>query len=138
MRKCVQCKEKIVELCAEDKVELITYQQWKNRSEKRVVKCRESSAKLMEKMVVESSIGELIDHFTQFLPAYLQHTFTIDHQHVSMKHKRNKLEENEIVIHCDFSENYVLKYAEEIKSMHFGASKRQSSIPSYRSSVSQG
>ncbi|CAH1968741.1 unnamed protein product [Acanthoscelides obtectus] len=31
----------------------------------------------------------------------------------------------EILIHCDFSENYNLKYAEEVQSYHFGGSRQQ-------------
>lgn len=38
------------------------------------------------------------------------------------------LKANEIIIHCDFSENYSLKYAEEIQSFHFGGARQQISV----------
>lgn len=41
---------------------------------------------------------------------------------------KNKLTESEIVVHCDFSENYVCKFTEEVQAMHFGASKQQISL----------
>nr|CAH7719658.1 unnamed protein product [Callosobruchus chinensis] len=31
-------------------------------------------------------------------------------------------------MHCDFSENYLVKYAEETQSFHFGGSRKQISI----------
>lgn len=38
---------------------------------------------------------------------------------------KNKLKENEILLHVDFSENYSCKYAKETQSVHFGASREQ-------------
>ncbi|CAG9818887.1 unnamed protein product [Phaedon cochleariae] len=38
---------------------------------------------------------------------------------------KNNLSENEILVHCDFSENHNLKYTEETQSFHFGDSRQQ-------------
>ncbi|CAG2194085.1 unnamed protein product [Mytilus edulis] len=45
-----------------------------------------------------------------------------------MKHYRNikeNLKPNEALVHVDFAENFQCKLANEIQSMHFGASKKQ-------------
>ncbi|XP_053085679.1 uncharacterized protein LOC128317503 [Pangasianodon hypophthalmus] len=36
--------------------------------------------------------------------------------------------ENECIIHVDFSENYICKYASEIQAVHFGASHEQATL----------
>nr|CAI5819968.1 unnamed protein product [Callosobruchus analis] len=38
------------------------------------------------------------------------------------------LTEKEVLIHCDFSENYNLKYSQEVQSYHFGGSRQQISL----------
>ncbi|KAI8432593.1 hypothetical protein MSG28_013580 [Choristoneura fumiferana] len=41
---------------------------------------------------------------------------------------KDNLTDQEILLHCDFSENYACKLAEEVQALHFGASKRQISL----------
>lgn len=38
---------------------------------------------------------------------------------------KETLTDNECIIHCDFSENYLCKSNEEVQATHFGASKQQ-------------
>lgn len=38
------------------------------------------------------------------------------------------MEENEVIVHIDFSENYACKYESEIQSFHFGGSRQQISL----------
>ncbi|KAG6451047.1 hypothetical protein O3G_MSEX006925 [Manduca sexta] len=42
-----------------------------------------------------------------------------------MKNLKHSLHSNEAVNHMDWSENYELKYHEEVQSMHFGSSRRR-------------
>lgn len=55
----------------------------------------------------------------------MQHIANLSHQQNYVSNKKNNLDENEVFIHMDFSENYVCKYASEIQSAHFGGSKPQ-------------
>nr|CAH7751031.1 unnamed protein product [Callosobruchus chinensis] len=59
------------------------------------------------------------------LPTFLNHEGRILHQHHAIFELKKVLKANEIIIHCDFSENYSLKYAEEIQSFHFGGARQQ-------------
>lgn len=47
------------------------------------------------------------------------------HQTKHYKLCTDNLNDTEIAIHCDFSENFECKMYEEVQSMHFGASKNQ-------------
>ncbi|KAF9424321.1 hypothetical protein HW555_000460 [Spodoptera exigua] len=57
-----------------------------------------------------------------------KHERNIVHQHSAYKIKKTKLIKKEAVIHMDFSENYLTKYAEEIQAFHFGGSRQQISL----------
>lgn len=46
----------------------------------------------------------------------------------TMQECKSNIGVNEIAIHIDFAENYVLKFSSEVQSMHFGASKKQLSL----------
>ncbi|CAH0559371.1 unnamed protein product [Brassicogethes aeneus] len=50
------------------------------------------------------------------------------HQLNYLRNCIENLQENEVVMQIDFSENYVSKLSSEIQSMHFGANKKQISI----------
>ncbi|KAL4710696.1 hypothetical protein ACJJTC_004341 [Scirpophaga incertulas] len=49
-------------------------------------------------------------------------------QYSTVKELKENLSDNEVLIHVDFSENYLLKYNEEIQSFHFGGSRQQISL----------
>lgn len=59
---------------------------------------------------------------------FLQHERNIVHQHSAYKNKKTTISKKEAVIHMDFSENYLTKYAEEIQAFHFGGSRQQISL----------
>lgn len=56
---------------------------------------------------------------------FMAHEAVIKHQYAVLKYLRYNLNENEVLLHIDFNENYSLKYSEEIQSFHFGANRRQ-------------
>ncbi|PZC81934.1 hypothetical protein B5X24_HaOG211720 [Helicoverpa armigera] len=62
------------------------------------------------------------------LRKFKEHLFNISHQYKSYKNLKENLEHDELVIHCDFSENYTCKMHEEIQAVHFGASQYQISL----------
>lgn len=39
--------------------------------------------------------------------------------------EKKNLQSNDVLIHIDFNENYLCKYAQEIQSVHFGGSHQQ-------------
>lgn len=41
---------------------------------------------------------------------------------------KKQLTPNDVLIHADFSENYLCKYCSEVQSAHFGESKQQISL----------
>lgn len=73
----------------------------------------------------ESEVGELIEMFEKKVAAFKVHFFNWKHQQMKYREKIQTLERAEILIVCDFSENYECKLREEVQSSHFGASKNQ-------------
>nr|CAI5839686.1 unnamed protein product [Callosobruchus analis] len=69
--------------------------------------------------------AELVTIFMNKLPILLSHEGRVLHQHHSISELKKKLKANEIIVHCDFSENYSMKYAEEIQAFHFGGARQQ-------------
>ena len=65
---------------------------------------------------------------TQLKFRFCIHHYNIKHQYVSLKDLREKLPNDEAILHIDFSENYALKYDSEIQAMHFGANNRTASL----------
>lgn len=59
---------------------------------------------------------------------FLQHTYKVIGQYKAIKGLKENLNIYEAVVHVDFSENYSLKFAEEVQSFHFGGSRKQVSL----------
>ncbi|CAB3232771.1 unnamed protein product [Arctia plantaginis] len=68
---------------------------------------------------------DLIEKLRNKSNQFLKHCFTIEKQYKEMKKLKDFLRNNEAIIHMYWSENYELKYHEEVQSMHFGGSRRQ-------------
>ncbi|CAH2100821.1 unnamed protein product [Euphydryas editha] len=60
--------------------------------------------------------------------AFLNHVHKIKFQHNAIKTLKNNLSVQEAFLHVDFSENYSLKFAEEVQAFHFGGSRQQVSL----------
>lgn len=56
------------------------------------------------------------------------HVRNIYHQHETLSTIKESLNESELLLHIDFSENYSCKYSSEAQSVHFGASRQQISL----------
>jgi len=69
--------------------------------------------------------ADLKKAFGEELKQYCIHKYNIVNQYNELKKLRSNLKENECAIIVDFSENYSAKYACEIQSVHFGASRSQ-------------
>ena len=124
--KCEKCKEiNIITNDQGDNNEETSWLQWKTKKEKRNIKGDEKEITLTVKETVTDSIHVLMDTFSTEMQRFKIHAFNIANQ---MKHYRNikeNLKPNEALVHVDFAENFQCKLANEIQSMHFGASKKQ-------------
>jgi hypothetical protein len=86
-------------------------------------------AKNTKKQMKRGTVGELKELFDMELSSVLcPHVYNIRHQFKSYRYLKEHLEENEAVIHVDFSENYICKYHSEIQSCHFGGGHSQATI----------
>lgn len=61
-------------------------------------------------------------------PRFTTHVYNIHHQYNAIKDLRKNLDDDECLIHIDFSENYTAEYSSAVQSTHFGASRRQISL----------
>lgn len=122
LRKCCRCREKriLFEAIPEEEDAEITYQKWatvrkeieKNKQKKTVTK--------NVKMAVKCKKSDLTATFSKELIIFLTHLGNIRHQYQEIDALKKNLKENEILIHCDFSENWSCKLSTEIQALHFG------------------
>lgn len=69
--------------------------------------------------------GQLVNELITSAPLLMQHTANKNHQYQHLDSLKNNLQKDEVVLHLDFSENYVCKYQNEVQSFHFEGSKEQ-------------
>ncbi|CAH2016208.1 unnamed protein product [Acanthoscelides obtectus] len=106
---------------------VVSYSQWKNIKQTYFSKRSQNNVTSLKsaKIIQEIEISDLLTKFEDRLPLFLAHEGRIFHQYKAIKTLKQNMTNEEILIHCDFSENYNLKYAEEVQSYHFGGSRQQ-------------
>lgn len=77
------------------------------------------------KETINSTTYVLVTKLNNDLKPFISHCSRIHHQFKVIKHIKDNLEQNEVLLHFDFSQNYSCKYSSEIQSVHFGASRQQ-------------
>lgn len=127
---CLDCKNKIPTLNSTIDTSLpIQWQQWKiiTHTYTKVTKgkCEEKQTKKYAKIIVKDTVDNLIKEFLKDLKQFKIHHYNVNHQYQSWKKCIKNLEDDEVVLVCDFSENFACKQAEEIQAVHFGASRNQ-------------
>ena len=80
------------------------------------------------KEVITSTIDELMDKFTNDIHQVKKHVFVIRHQFRVYRTLREIRPPESCMIHVDFSENFVGKYATEIQAVHFSGSPQQMTL----------
>lgn len=70
----------------------------------------------------------IITHLQTDLHKFLDHQRNIVHKYKTMNNLKSNLQDDEVLIHVDFSENYSTKYAKEIQNFHFDGSRAQLSL----------
>lgn len=128
-RTCALCSNKTVDLNTEniDINQPCTIVQWKSKKEERI------SAKTNQKIIVQltvkeenqGTISDICSLLKTKMVEFMIHLNRIRHQYKSVKKLKENLAPNEIIVHVDFAENYNCKYAKEVQSVHFGASRAQ-------------
>ncbi|CAH0547283.1 unnamed protein product [Brassicogethes aeneus] len=106
----------------------ITFQQWASVKEERQIKNKQVSVKRTVKKSMVTTANKIITLMHSKLCDYKKHVYIMYHQLRELQAKKQFIEEDELIFHIDFAENYVAKYSMEIQSMHFGASKKQISL----------
>ncbi|CAG9790187.1 unnamed protein product [Diatraea saccharalis] len=88
-------------------------------------KKKEITTKKTAKVIITGNLQELKNNFEKDLHKFKKHYFNMLHQQNQYQIAISNQKDNEVVIVCDFSENYEAKLANEVQSLHFGASKNQ-------------
>lgn len=125
-RTCTNCKDLMVPYLLFDGSSEVCFRRWVNKMETYKNKNGvEKQTKHTVKETVTMTALEAIDLFEKEFPKFLFHEGIISHQFRALRFLKKRLNEEEILIHMDYSENYSLKYASEVQSFHFGGSRKQ-------------
>lgn len=124
MKKCDSCSHKVPQInLFEDSP--ITYKKWIKIVEQRTISGVIKNISRVVKKDVPTTKKELIEELIDCIPKFLHHKHSWTHQTKTVSQIKNNLTDGEVLIHMDFSENYLCKYGKEIQSVHFGASRQQ-------------
>lgn len=121
---CQKCK--ILEFELGDNEDSLTYFAWMSIEEDKIIKGEKKTFKITKKVPISSTVKELKISLFEDIPAMKKHLYGIYSYNKLKKELKDNLQENEVMIQIDFSENYTMKYANEIQSTHFA--KKQLSI----------
>lgn len=132
---CRQCKNRKVQfnLVTEEKLnQEVEWLEWDRKEhiyeKKDLVSKKEVKTMRTEKVIKKGSIRELRTKYENDMILFKKHHFNNNHMQKQYQKTVSELKDNECLIVCDFSESYEAKMANEVQSMHFGASKRQISL----------
>lgn len=127
LRTCTKCENNVIKLSEFIEDIQTDYQQWKKHSENRISNKtkKEITVNIVSKQTIQCSTLELVNTFLEMLNPFLLHEMKINHQFLAMKELKQNLTSKDLVLHIDFSENYLCKYESEVQSVHFGASRQQ-------------
>ena len=123
-RKCTACERKTITFDNPylDGNEEFHYEAWGKCEDKgRDGKVYVRTAKIK----IQSQFHEMVSKFDRMLFPYMAHVGNIRHQNAFITKLRENLSEDELLVHIDFSENYMCKYGSEIQSVHFGGNRTQ-------------
>ena len=139
---CELCKDKINAMYttenAKNSDDVVKFYQWENTSEERNTPKGTITVKVVKKMEKSCPLRELCDVFEEDMKKLMPHQYRITHQYQAIKDLKGKLRKDECVLQVDFSENYACKAAQEVQSMHFGASRQQVCLHTSHASFRDG
>jgi hypothetical protein len=118
--KCVQCcNNRIIQDFIDGAS--IQFQQWESITNEQQHKC-------VKKLHKVDSLANVVTVFERQMRELAKHNFILRHQYRALRQIKSSLDETNVVVHVDFSENFMCKYSREIQSAHFGASHEQASL----------
>ncbi|CAH1118147.1 unnamed protein product [Phaedon cochleariae] len=127
-RSCSLCIDRVPHFNDFDEHGVISYQTWAIKKEEVFIKGQKKVCSKTVKESITCSKIEVVNILKTSLKKFMQHVCNINHQYKALDYIRKNLSDTEVMLHMDFSENYVLKYASEVQASHFGASKKQISL----------
>lgn len=105
---------------------IIHYFEWKLVKEDRVKNGQKRLVKVTRKVkILLCTLEELKNKLCSQILPFMSHRFRGHNQNKFSKYCRTNLNDDEVFLVVDFSENYQLKYSSEVQSRHFGASNEQ-------------
>ena len=125
---CINCKSRKLIQQTYDKTENIIYRQWETKVEDREIRKEIKQVTITSIVEIKSTLGELVAKFESQLKRFKVHLFNIENQTEYYRNLQSTMKDDELLIHIDFSENYVCKSLKEIQESRYGASKRQLTI----------
>lgn len=123
---CGDCKE--IKMESGSNEDTVQYFQWQVTKEDRIIKGEKKTVKLTKKVTVTSTVKKLKMSLAADISPMKKHVYGISENLKAKRELKDNLKETELMIQIDFAENYMTKYAKEIQSVRFGASKGQLSI----------
>ena len=126
--KCKDCGSKMFEgnFDTVNLNKIVKYSQWETVTKTYMKGETEKEVKAVEKMEKTGTIQSLVDEIMTTMKVKLgPHIYNIAHQYLETRHVKQKLQNNEALIHIDFAENWATKLSAEVMSKHFGASQVQ-------------
>lgn len=124
-RNCPDCLGNEIKFSESDENNKLSFHRW---TTKRVEVQVKGELKLCQKTIKEEvtcTREDAISTFNCQLTQFMQHVNNIKHQYAVINNIKTRLSASDVLIHCDFSENYSCKYSEEVQSVHFGGSRNQ-------------
>lgn len=129
LRECNSCKNKNINYREFSNDSNLTYFKWRKASKEVVTKKGLKQNKVLTvKDRITTNPLEAIKELESVIKPFLLHIHNIESQYKTIKQLKENLTVSEAILHIDFSENYSLKYAEEVQSFHFGGSRQQVSL----------
>ncbi|XP_058628850.1 uncharacterized protein LOC131538763 isoform X2 [Onychostoma macrolepis] len=122
---CVSCCSTAVTMARPASNNAISLNQ---RSTETSTSNEEKAAIITVKKELTKTEDEVVDQFQEKIIKFKQHLFNIRWQYRAYRQLREDLKDHECLIHVDFSENYLCKYANEVQSVHFGGSHQQATL----------
>lgn len=124
-RECHLCKERVLKYKKNHNDQTLSFFQWTRINETVNTKRGQKNQNVTIKQEKAATPLEIIQELDRLLPKFFEHCFVIQTQYSNTKTKKDNLSLNEAYIHVDCSENFGLKYAKEVQSMHFGPNRKE-------------
>ncbi|CAH1965064.1 unnamed protein product [Acanthoscelides obtectus] len=123
-RRCLLCKNRLPKYKEFNDKRIIKYKMWVQEKQE-IIDLKTKKPKIVTKhlkMVYNGHPRQIISQLHTDLEKFFVH------QYSAINHLKQNLQDDDVLIHIDFSENYYTKYAEEIQAFHFGGSRAQLSL----------